>query len=89
MDFLFPVAPGEESFHTSLWINATLGGRIGFKTRIQLRNMKKQMAKGEIIPNLLHWHRPKAEYNPSTKVDLASFIELLMGLDTAPELHSE
>lgn len=80
MDFLFPVAEGEDNFHTTLWIRATSGERIGFKTRLQLRKMKKE------DPHVLLWHKPKSEYIPPTKADLAAFITLLMAFETAPKL---
>jgi hypothetical protein len=83
MDFFFPVAAGEESFHQRLWVNAFhkdgRGKRFGEQTRVALNVLQKQ------YPDLegLRWHQKNGRYAPPTKNDLGAFIKLLMDLDVS------
>jgi len=80
MDFLFPVAPGEGTFIECLYNDNNDPGK---KARQQLKELKSKYpdCKG------LQWHQHFGRYVPPTKKDLASFMDLLLGLDGAPQLE--
>jgi hypothetical protein len=78
MDFFFPLASGEPSFHQRLWVDAcnSNGEKAGIKTRQKLRRMKDNN------PNLagLKWHTKNSDYRPPTKEALTEFMKLLINL---------